>query len=355
MLRNSTYEHGADIYRNRVDYDFSSNVTLSSMDIRIQKAMEDYICQAHRYPDPYCNALRQAIAGKEGVDSRYIICGNGASELIYAFARAASADSLIIQPAFSEYEKTVRLWGNKVYEKVLAEENDFIMTESDCRDITERIQEGIGAVYLCNPCNPTGKLACKQYVEEIADCCKKNRTLLFIDECFMEMVEKNRRYSMMEHIMENEYIVVLRAFTKSHAMAGLRLGYCISSNENLLEKMCACMPCWNVSGVAQAAGTAAVKCSDYVENNNRIIAEEKRYLVEKITALGIKVFASDTNFLLIRHNVGLYEKLLDRGILIRKCDNFVGLDDTFYRLAVRPHNENEALTVALADILQNGD
>lgn len=107
---------------------------------------------------------------------------------------------------------------------------------------------------------------------------------------------------------------------------------------------------WNISNIAQAAGIAALECDSFVEDNRKIIHEERRYLTKSLRKLGIKVFDSDVNFILFQvqeNSEQLYETLLKRGILIRKCDNFRGLENNFYRCAVKIHDENKVLIEAL--------
>ena len=81
-----------------------------------------------------------------------------------------------------------------------------------------------------------------------------------------------------------------------------------------------------------------------------MIKQEREYLTEKLGKLGIKVYRSDTNYLLLKSEPDLYEKLLERGILIRKCANFSGLDETYFRIAVKDHEENEELIKIIGEL-----
>ena len=143
--------------------------------------------------------------------------------------------------------------------------------------------------------------------------------------------------------LPGDRVFLLRAFTKTYAIPGIRLGYGICPNADMLDRICSRSQFWNVSTPAQAAGLAALGCADWVLAARKLIREEKKYLTESLQALGITVFPSDANFLLLSGVPGLYDRLLARGILIRSCENYRGLSAGDCRIAVRTHPENEAL------------
>ena len=142
-------------------------------------------------------------------------------------------------------------------------------------------------------------------------------------------------------------LLILKAFTKSYGMAGIRLGYCLCADSALLRDMAAASPPWNVSSLAQSAGVAALEEGEFLRRTLSLVRTERRWLTDNLTALGFWVCPSHANYLLFRGPLGLREGLLQQGIAIRGCGNYHGLDEGWYRVAVRSHGENEALITAI--------
>ena len=147
---------------------------------------------------------------------------------------------------------------------------------------------------------------------------------------------------------------MLRAFTKLYAMAGLRLGYLLCSDQTVLERIQICEPPWNVSGPAQIAGLAALECnSAYLEQTRKLVHRERSYLETELHSVGAVCFGSQANYLFFKLEgcCDLREKLVNKGYLIRSCGNYHGLDGQFYRIAVKIHEENAGLIRAIKEVL----
>ena len=132
-------------------------------------------------------------------------------------------------------------------------------------------------------------------------------------------------------------------------MAGVRLGYGISENAELLEKMTMATQPWNISVMAQAAGIAALKENEYVENGRQMVFEEAKYLREKLQEFGMEVFPSEANYIFFKGPEELFDFCLRKRILIRDCSNYFGLKKGYYRVAVRTHEENEKLIQSMQE------
>ena len=363
--------HGGDVYRNRVKYDFSINVNPLGMPQSVREAAINTIDDAEKYPDIQCEPLRRAISGKLGCAPENVVCGNGASELITAFLRFVcgknSKKVMIPVPCFTGYEYAIDsvnacigdISAEYFFLPGKAEENPFCLT-SDVLPAFLGILRAIkpAACIITNPNNPNGKLVERTVLEEIASECEKTGTWLLIDECFMELTGKGDNYSFIPLLNRFSSAVVLRAFTKTFAIPGLRLGYCVTSCAEVAEPLRKQLPEWNVSAPAQAAGFAAVHEDAYIKEAVRLISEERQYLAGELRALRFTVFPSDANFLLFyvtdatligaqKSGAKLYDALLDEGILIRDCRDIKGLGEGFYRIAVRIHAENEVLVNSL--------
>lgn len=343
MLFQKTNPHGGDIYGGTVKLDFSANTNPFGTPKGIIDAVCECLPQMHRYPDPYCRELVAAIADHEQVPQSSILCGNGAAELIYAFAQAVRPKTAMeLAPTFSEYALGLERTHCHIERHFLRKENNFAVGEELLAAVAEKSPE---AVFVCNPNNPTGQLAEEEILTKLAQlCCEKN-IWLFVDECFLDLTDEGK--SLKSCLPENPRLVILKAFTKSYGMAGVRLGYCMSANSHLLAEMSAAVQPWNVSSLAQAAGVAALKESAFLEKTKVIIRQQRKYLTDELEKQGFWVCPSRANFILFQGAENLGERLADMGIAIRSCDNYQGLEKGWYRIAVRLPEENRVLMDAI--------
>lgn len=348
MLTRNNNPHGGDIYRNRVQYDFSANTS----PLGTPEAVTEAICRAAKtvnaYPDPLCAALTAELSRYEGLPEPYLICGNGAADLIFGFAAAVRPrKALIVAPTFCEYENAVRAAGGEIEYFLLRAEDDFAPSDA----IADAVRPEIDAVFLCNPNNPTGAACPLPVLRRLAQKCAQCGALLFLDECFCDLSRDGDALSFKTELYRYPGVFILKAFTKSYGMAGVRLGYGLCADAALLERMARVSQAWNVSALAQAAGIAALGCGEFLQKNREIIARERGYLTEALRSLGRKTYPGSANFILFESDAPLYEGLLEQGVLIRRCGNFAGLDDRFYRCAIKTHAENEAFVQALSRVL----
>lgn len=349
MLYQTPNPHGGDLYGRSVKLDFSVNTnplgTPSSV-VRAVEASAQSLCQ---YPDPCCRELTAALAAYEGVRPETILCGCGAAELIYAFCGALGAErALVPVPTFLEYEAALEAAGGEAVPFPLREEDGFSVTEDF---LAELERTDCRVVFLCDPNNPSGRLIPPELLEAVCRTCRRRDIRLFVDECFLELSDAGREASLAKHLDAFPNLFLLKAFTKSYGMAGLRLGYCLCGDGALLTAMSRRAQPWNVSLPAQAAGIAVLKEGAFLENARQLIRRERPFLVEELEKLGLWVCPSQANYLLVRSGKPLAGPLLERGILIRDCSNYAGLGPGWYRLAVRRREENRALLDALKAIL----
>jgi len=346
MLIKGNNEHGGDIYTHKVKLDYSANISPMGTPDFIKEAIIASAQEVSAYPDSYCNELRIALSKYEAIPKDFIVCGNGAADIIFSFVNALKPkNALIVTPTFCEYEQVLHLVESNIFYYELEASNSFKLTE----DILNQINDTLDTIFICNPNNPTGQLYSKELMIKISDKCKRHQVILFCDECFMDLTDKPANHSIVDEISKNEYLFVLKAFTKSFGMAGVRLGYGLSSNEKLLEKISKNTQIWNVSTVAQKAGEAAVENSEFLEKVRIVVGQQRDYLTKELLKLGLEVFESKVNFILFKAEVGLYEKLMEQKIMIRRCENFKGLNGYYYRCAVKNKEENKILIQALAE------
>lgn len=352
MLYQTENPHGGDLYGRTVFLDFSANTNPLGTPPAVRQAVIDAAELLNQYPDPYCRALVAALADFEQVPEAWILCGCGAAELIFSFCAAVKPRrALELAPTFSEYATALEAMGSAVDRYPLESVNDFSLTAEFFSFLAAGQWD---ALFLCNPNNPTGQTIPHPLLEEILGLCRKKHIRLFVDECFLDLTDGGRDLSLKPFLRDHPELFLLKAFTKSYGMAGLRLGYCLSADSDLLRAMGRTVQPWNVSLPAQAAGVAALGEREFLRRTRAVIHEERAWLRERLTGLGLQVFPSQANYLLVRGRPDLCEKLLEQGILARSCANYHGLGPEYLRLAVKRHEENETLIAALRDILKEG-
>ena len=348
--------HGGDWAGYETEYgemplDFSANVSPLGLPDRVRAAVIESLGSAGNYPDPLCRALRSAIAGAERVEPGWCLCGGGAADLIYrAVLAKRPRRALVTAPTFAEYETALALAGCETAHYPLREADSFSLG----RDVLDWITPGTDMVFLCQPNNPTGRTIPRPLLTAVLEQCREVSALLVADECFCDFLDDPDAYTLKGLLGEYPNLLILKAFTKLYAMAGLRLGYCLCSDAALLDAMGRAGQPWAVSGPAQAAGIAALKETEYVRMVRTLIAEERPQLAGELTRLGFRVIPGEANYLLFFSPKPLLEPLRQRGILIRDCRNYRGLGEGWYRTAVRGRTDNLRLAAALEEIMKEG-
>lgn len=329
--------------------DFSANVSPLGMPEAVLRAAESALAEASRYPDPLCRELREKLAAHHGVPAEWILCGGGAADLIYRLAAARRPKAaLVTAPTFSEYENALELWGCSVSRFPLSAENGFAVTE----DILPAITPGLDLLFLCEPNNPTGRTTDRALLERILERCGDCGTLLAVDECFNDLLDDPAAHTLLGCLPQSENLLILRAFTKSRGLAGLRLGYALCQNVPLLASMARGGPPWAVSAPAQAAGIAALEQDGDLDSLRRLIRRERPRLAAGLEALGCRVCPGEANYLLFFHSApGLSRRLAERGVLIRDCSGYHGLENGWYRAAVRTEAENTEFLNIFKEVL----
>ena len=340
--------HGGDVYTYKDCNDFSANCNPLGTPESVKEAIRNSLNHISNYPQVGCTRLISAIADYEKVDENYIICGNGAADLIFNLCRAKKPQkALLLAPSFAEYEQALMSVDCQISRFYLREEDDFYVGEK----YIQALEDKPDMIFLCNPNNPTGILTDRQFLLEILEKCRQLGTFVAVDECFLDFVKSPGQYTLKEKLREYDNLFILKAFTKRYAMAGVRLGYGMCSDKGLLEKMEQMTQPWNVSTMAQEAGIAALKENSYVEKGRKIIFEEAEWLKNQMTRLGLKIFPSQANYIFFKGPGDLFDSCIRKGILIRDCSNYPGLTRGFFRVAVKQHEDNRKLILALKDIL----
>ena len=342
--------HGGDWagYRARFGHDaldFSANVSPLGLPQGVADAIVAALPTADRYPDPLCRELRTALSRAEQLPEPWILCGNGAADLIYRLVWALKPRRA---PTFAEYAAALESVGCEVKRKTLHEADDFAVTEA----FVQAVNQSIDLVFLCQPNNPTGQITPPELVQRLVRRCADCGAVLVVDECFLDFLQQRDALTAKPLLQTAPNLVILKAFTKLYAMAGVRLGYALCANTALLAKMQAAGQPWGVSSLAQAAGAAALRETAYADAVRALIADQRPKLAAGLRALGLQVIEGSANYLLFRAPETLGAALQQRGVCLRSCGNYPGLRAGWYRTAVRTAPENEQLLQTMREVLK---
>lgn len=345
--------HGGDIYRNKVLLDYSVNVNPLGIPEGVKKAIQESVQACCQYPDQSAFRLRQAISQMTGVDMGNIQCGNGASELFLAILHALRPRrTLLPVPCFGGYEYAARAAGSEIVPLMMRRQEQFCMTEAFWEEqLHDKVQAG-DVLVLANPNNPVGNLLQPQLLVRMVKTCQEKGAIVIVDECFLELTGREQTHSMKAYMQTYQNLIIVRAFTKLFAIPGIRLGYLFGADEQLLARINGQLPEWNVSLLAQEAGIAACRESEYLHKSIQLIQKQRQFLEKELTGQGITVFRSAANYLLLHTTLPLYEQLLQRGILIRECSSYYGLSCDYYRIAVKLPAQNQLLLRQMKDVVQ---
>ncbi|MEC4685210.1 MAG: threonine-phosphate decarboxylase CobD [Nitrospirota bacterium] len=350
--------HGGNIYSlsetlripERKVIDFSASINPLGVSKKIKAGLRKDLKYLTNYPDPDCHRLRRHLSRHLGIPDNNIICGNGSTELIYLVVRGLRPEKVLITaPAFSEYERAVITSGNSADITIrflpLREEANFgIDTESFIESM-----QGCQMAFLCNPNNPTAQLLPRADITRIASAARDLKCFLVVDEAFIDFIPEE---SVVSEVPGNPYLIVLRSMTKFYALSGLRLGFGILPAETA-ERLLVLKEPWTVNSLAQRAGIIALKDRVYKKATFEYISKEKLFMEKGLKGAGIHFYPSPVNFYLLKHHRSeeIVLALRRKGILVRDCSNFRGLEKGFFRIAVKTHRDNALLIKELKRLL----
>ena len=342
------YEHGGQIYdaagKAGAWLDFSANINPLGLSEKILRTLTENLRGVVNYPDPNAAELKRAINRRYAVPEKNLVLLNGAAEFFYLYLNTTRPERVIIPvPSFAEYERAARAAACDVkFFVTRAEENFALDIDRLCAELLPT-----DCVMLARPNNPTGNVLSPEEILRLAQAAS-----VIVDESFIDFigVESVRK-------LAAERISVVQSLTKIFAIPGLRLGFAVVE-ENLARRLNLAKDVWNVNFLAQKAGAIALADEDFLRRTLAWLEVEREFFIGRLKALrGLKVFPPSANFVLIKvASPELAEKIL-RGlrrekILLRSCANFVGLDGSYLRSAIRSRAENLRLLDALEKILE---
>lgn len=332
--------------------DFSANCNPLGFPPGVRTLLQREATSLAYYPDTHCPELVAALSEASGVSGKQIVVGNGSTELIYLIPRALKPRrALVINPTFSEYERSLVSMGCMLHHFHLPEKECFRITAATLLPLLGRID----ILFLCNPGNPTGVLTSRSEIDAVIRAAEKRGVVIVVDEAFMEFAGD---HSLAPQVTRRKGLIVLRSMTKFFGIPGLRLGYLLASSR-LIAAISHHKEPWSVNTLAQKAGIICLKDDAFRVKTKRFILRERNYLFSQLSDIeGVVPYASATNFILIRitkkglTSTALYEALAKKGILIRDCRSFRGLGSSYIRVAVKKRKDNGLLVREIRTIVE---
>ncbi len=347
--------HGGNIYDYQEDIvDYSSNINPRGLPPKIARAIKSHIGELAKYPDIKYRALKNKLADWQGVEPQQILLGNGAAELIYLVAELFRGKKAILpQPTFSEYQAALAAKNCQCKLIYRQEEDNFALPRDKMLAILNK--EEIAGSFICRPNNPDGSLLAREKLLPLLEKCE----YVVIDESFIEYLPREESESFIPLIEEQQKLIILRSLTKFYALPGLRLGYLIAPKP-IVKKLAANQPPWPINTLAAEAGSLIPECKKYRQKTLTGFQKAKVSFQQQLAELPqLKIFPGEANFILVKLKTDdftardLQQSMVARGFLLRNCASFAGLNEKFFRLAVKEEADNLKLTKALKAVLED--
>ncbi len=299
----------------------------------------------NRYPDREATALRTAIGALHRVGAEQVFAANGSNEVLQTLCLAYGGfgrTAVTFEPTYAMHGQISRTTGTSVV--VGERDHDFRLSVATVADVLASCHVDI--TFLCSPNNPTGDVVSDDVLRFVIE---NAPGLIVVDEAYGEFAAK----SALSFVNEESNVVVIRTFSKTWAMAGHRLGYCVGPSWMIDQLHLVALP-YHLDIVKQAAGRLALNFEAEMRRRVELLVAERNRLVARLSALDIEVFESKANFVLFRPKLDanvVWQRLVDRGVLVRNCSSWPRLNGTL-RVTVGTGEENDLFLAALASVLE---
>ena len=364
MIQHSDHFHGSDLEKIERIYgikkeeiiSFSANVNPLGLSNKLRSTLSEHLDVITGYPDREYTSLRRVIARYCGSDPENIIVGNGSTELISLFIQIEHPKkALIVGPTYSEYEREVSLGGGTSLYFPLRENDSFVL---DHDRLAAQLNESIDLLILCNPNNPTSTCISRKTMRGILDICKQNDIFVMVDETYIEFT---RNYEAVNSIPLTQYynnIIILRGISKFFAAPGLRLGYGITGNRDLIKAINSRKNPWTINSLAEAAGQLMFTDEEYINETKELISSERTRVSDALANIkGLKVYEPSANFVLVKiENEDitadiLFDACIRERMMIRNCCTFPFLDNKYFRLCFMLPEMNDRLLSVIKRVM----
>ncbi len=362
MIKHKDHFHGSDLEKIEEIYgirreeivSFSANVNPLGVSPRLRSALSKQIDAITSYPDREYTSLRKCIAEYCGTEPEHILVGNGSTELISLFIQIEHPQkALVIGPTYSEYEREIALGGGTTLYYPLKEKDNFHL---NVEDFLSHLNESIDLLVICNPNNPTSSCITRNEMRHILDACKQNDIYVMVDETYVEFADNMDEISAVPLTHYYNNIFILRGTSKFFAAPGLRLGYAITGNHDLMKAINTRKNPWTINSLAVVAGETMFRDTEYIRQTRELISGERAAIYRLLQEHpAYKVYEPSGNFLLARilsediTSQDLFDRAIRRKMMIRDCSTFPFLDNKYIRFCVMKREDNERLLSCLLD------
>lgn len=360
MITHKDHFHGSDLEKIEAIFgikkediiSFSANVNPLGISPSLQQELAQHIDCITTYPDREYTALRQCMADYVGTEAENIIVGNGSTELISLFIQIEHPKkAMILGPTYSEYEREIALGGGTTLYYPLKESNEF---QLNTEHFISKLDDSIDLLVLCNPNNPTSSCITIDAMRQILDVCKEHDIYVMVDETYVEFVEDTKHTSAVPLTAYYNNIIILRGTSKFFAAPGLRLGYAITGNADLLRNMNRRKNPWTINSLAVIAGELMFQDTEYIQATRDLISAEKKRMYDAFDAdPRFHPYPPSANFMLVRildeslTSEELFERAIKEGLMIRDCSTFPFLNEKYIRFCFMKPEDNDRLLECL--------
>lgn len=356
MITPKEHFHGSDLEKIEAVYgikkeditSFSANVNPLGVSPLLRSTLASHIDAITSYPDREYTSLRECIAAYTGTDASQVIVGNGSTELISLFIQIEHPKkAMILGPTYSEYEREISLGGGTTLYYPLREKDDFVL---DVDDFTAHLNESIDLLVLCNPNNPTSSCINRTDMRRILDICKQYDIFVMVDETYVEFADNMDEITAVPLTHYYNNIIILRGTSKFFAAPGLRLGYAISGNQDLIKSINTRKNPWTINSLAVIAGELMFTDEEYIQQTNSLISSERARIYEIFkNHPDFKPYKPSGNFMLLKilrkdiTSADLFDKAIRKNMMIRDCSTFPFLDNKYIRFCFMMPEMNDKL------------
>ncbi len=362
MIKQKEHFHGSDLEKIEKIYgickdditSFSANVNPLGISPKLRDTLASHVDSITTYPDREYTSLRSCIADYVGADMNHILVGNGSTELISLIIQIEHPKkAMIIGPTYSEYEREVKLGGGTTIYYPLKESDDFQLQTDD---FISKLNETIDMLVICNPNNPTSTCIRNREMRRILDACKEHGIFVMIDETYVEFASDVEKVTAVALTKYYDNLIILRGTSKFFAAPGLRLGYAVTGNRDLLKSLSTRQNPWSISSLAAIAGEIMFTDQEYAEQTRSLISAERERIYQMLRAHDdYKVYEPSANFLLVKllredqTSDALFDKAIRRCMMIRDCSTFPFLDDRYIRFCIMSPEMNDKLLACILE------
>lgn len=364
MIKHKDHFHGSDLETIEQVYgikkeditSFSANVNPLGVSFLLRETLASRIDAITSYPDREYTSLRKAIASYVKNEPDNIIVGNGSTELISLFIQIYSPKTaLIVGPTYSEYEREISLLGGRSHYYSLNEALDFKL---DLEGLFQELSPGVDLLVLCNPNNPTSSHIKRKDMRKILDVCKQRDIFVMVDETYVEFADDMEEITSIPLTNYYNNIIILRGISKFFAAPGLRLGYAVLGNPDLLNEINQKKNPWTINSLAAIAGEIMFQDKEYIQKTKELIQKERTRICSILRKCpGIKIYEPSANFILVRilkDNVtssDIFDNAIRKGLMIRDCSTFPFLDNKYIRFCFMMPQQNDMLLEVLLSLI----